>query len=104
MNDYGQDVCPVYLAALNAQVKKYVEKNYPDFYLRADTACNVQLAALKVIFEHAYKGEQESISFALNLKQHLPGADVSTFVASAVVASAVTKPEAVSHPSRAKKT
>ena len=57
VDDYGQDLCPSYLSGLNAQVKKYGERNYPDFHCRVDTACDVQWAALKVIFDHAYKGE-----------------------------------------------
>jgi hypothetical protein len=98
LDAYGQDLCPVYLAGLNNQVKKYAERNYPDFHCRVDTTCDVQRATLKVIFDHAYKSDQESISFALNLKQHLLGADGSMFVASAVAAGAATKPEAASHP------
>ena len=104
VDDYGQDLCPVYLAALNAQVKKYVERNYPNFHCRVDTACNVQRVVLKVIFDHAYKGNQEDIIFVLNLNQHLTGADGSRCITVVAVAGTTIDPGAVSHLSRAKKT
>ena len=104
VDDYGQDLCSAYLAVLNIQVKRYVERKYSNFHRRVDTAYDVQCAALKVIFDHTYKGKQESISFALNLTQHLLGADGSMFVASVVVPGAAMKPDAASHPSRAEKT
>ena len=72
VDDYGQDLCSAYLAGLNDQVKKYGERKYPDFHRRVDTAYDVQRAAPKAIFDHAYRGDRESISFTLNLKQHLP--------------------------------
>ena len=93
----------MYLSGSNDQVKKYVERNCPNFHQRVDTARDVQRAVLRVIFDHAYKGEQESISFGLNLKQHMPTADGATFIAS-VTAGGVVKPDTTSHPSRAEKT
>ena len=80
-----------------------MERNYPDFHCRVNTTCDVQRAALKVIFGHVYKGEQESIIFGLNLKQQLPAADGASFIAT-VTASGATKQDAASHPSRAEKT
>ena len=62
-----------------------------------DTTCDVQCAVLKVIFDHAYKGKQESINFVLNLKQHLPGADGSMFVVVVVGPGATKKPAAASY-------
>jgi hypothetical protein len=41
VDDYGQDLCPAYLAGLNPQVKKYVKQNYPNFHCQVDTACDV---------------------------------------------------------------
>ena len=38
VDDYGQDLCPAYFSGLNAQVMKYVERNYPNFHHRVDTA------------------------------------------------------------------
>ena len=57
VDDYDHDVCPSYLSGLNAQVKKYVERKYPDLHFHVDTACDMQRAALKMIFDHAYKGK-----------------------------------------------
>ena len=81
MDEYGQDLCQSYVSGVNNQVKTYVKRKYPNFHRHVDTACNVQRVTLKVIVDHAYKGKQESISFGLNLKQHMPTADGATFVA-----------------------
>ena len=104
VDDYGQDLCPAYLVGLNTQVNKYVTRNYPNFHHQMGTTYDTQRVARKVIFDHAYKGEQGSISFGLNLKHHMPGADVSTFSTNVVVPGAVTNPKTASHPSRAEKT
>jgi hypothetical protein len=57
-----------------------------------------------VISDHAYKDNQESISFALNFKQHLSDIYVFTFATDVVVPGAATNPKTTSHLSRANET
>ena len=83
VDDYKQDLCPPYIKGFIDDIRIYIERQYANYCQSIPTTVSAPRKALKVIYNHALKAEQDCKAFNLRLDRKLGRPDASTFVAGA---------------------